>query len=52
MRSAPIGGRTAHFGPRRLGWGLGPVTRERWIVIAALAGLSTWLQRRYLDTGA
>jgi hypothetical protein len=32
MRTRPILGRKAWFGPRRMGWGLSPVTPEGWTV--------------------
>ena len=34
MRTKPLIGRKAWFGPRRLGWGLAPVTAEGWAVVA------------------
>ncbi len=41
MRTTPLIGRKAWFGPRRFGWGLGPVSPEGWavtgIAIAAAA---------------
>ena len=44
MRTAPVLGSKAWFGPRRLGWGLGPVSPEGWAVtavaIAAIIGLA------------
>jgi hypothetical protein len=33
MRTKPLIGRKAWFGPRRLGWGLSPVTAEGWAVV-------------------
>ena len=35
MRTKPVLGRKAWFGPRRLGWGLSPATPEGWAVTAA-----------------
>jgi hypothetical protein len=32
MRTTPLIGRKAWFGPRRFGWGLGPVSPEGWAV--------------------
>lgn len=32
MRTRPLIGRKAWFGPRRFGWGLSPVTAEGWAV--------------------
>ena len=44
MRTAPVLGSKAWFGPRRLGWGLSPVSAEGWAVtavaIAAIIGLA------------
>jgi hypothetical protein len=34
MRTAPVLGSKAWFGPRRLGWGLSPVSPEGWAVTA------------------
>jgi hypothetical protein len=34
MRTEPVLGRKAWFGPRRLGWGLSPVSPEGWTVTA------------------
>jgi hypothetical protein len=34
MRIEPVLGRKAWFGPRRLGWGLSPVSPEGWTVTA------------------
>jgi hypothetical protein len=45
VRTKPLIGRKAWFGPRRLGWGLSPVTPEGWaavvITIAAVIVLAT-----------
>jgi hypothetical protein len=45
MRTKPLLGRKAWFGPRRLGWGLSPVSAEGWAVTgvaaAAAVGLAT-----------
>jgi hypothetical protein len=32
MRTKPLLGRKAWFGPRRMGWGLSPVSPEGWAV--------------------
>jgi hypothetical protein len=37
MRTKPLLGRKAWFGPRRMGWGLSPVSAEGWAVSAAAA---------------
>jgi hypothetical protein len=40
MRTDPLIGRKPWFGPRRFGWGLGPISVEGWIVtIVAVAVL-------------
>jgi hypothetical protein len=45
VRTKPLIGRKAWFGPRQLGWGLSPVTPEGWAVvgigIAAAIGLAS-----------
>jgi len=45
VRTKPLIGRKAWFGPRRLGWGLAPVTPEGWAVVvigvAAIAVLAS-----------
>src|SRR6516165_6900881 len=40
VRIEPIIGRKVWFGPRRFGWGLGPVSVEGWIVTTAMVLLS------------
>jgi hypothetical protein len=51
MRTKPIIGRTAWFGPRRLGWGLSPVSPEGWAVVvvavAAIAGVASLTRSRW-----
>jgi hypothetical protein len=32
MRTKPLVGRKAWFGPRRMGWGLSPISTEGWVV--------------------
>lgn len=41
MRTGPLLGRKAWFGPRRMGWGLAPVSPEGWalVLMFPLAGL-------------
>jgi hypothetical protein len=34
MRTKPLLGQKAWFGPRRLGWGLAPVSAEGWVITA------------------
>ncbi len=41
MRTSPLIGRKAWFGPRRVGWGLGPASTEGWIVTLVFTGLAT-----------
>ena len=49
MRTKPVIGRKAWFGPRRLGWGLGPASAEGWAVtgagVAIIIGLAISLRR-------
>jgi hypothetical protein len=49
MRTKPLLGQKAWFGPRRFGWGLGPVSVEGWVVtavaVAAVIVLVTTLHR-------
>jgi hypothetical protein len=54
MRTKPLIGRKAWFGPRRWGWGLSPVTAEGWAVLvigvgAALALAATVRHFRWLS---
>jgi hypothetical protein len=37
MRTKPLLGQKAWFGPRRMGWGLSPVSAEGWVVTAVAA---------------
>ena len=45
MRTTPLIGEKAWFGPRRFGWGLDPVSPEGW-TIAAIAVLVSVAARR------
>lgn len=44
MRTKPLLGEKAWFGPRRMGWGLAPVSAEGWVVtglgVAVAVGLA------------
>jgi hypothetical protein len=40
MRTSPLIGRKAWFGPRRVGWGLGPVSAEGWLLTLAFTVLA------------
>jgi hypothetical protein len=51
MRNTPVVGRKAWFGPRRLGWGLEPVSREGWIVTLIVASLALVMSRTKLASG-
>jgi len=43
VRTKPLVGRKAWFGPRRFGWGLTPVTAEGWaVVVIAVAAIMCW----------
>jgi hypothetical protein len=46
MRTTPVLGRKAWFGPRRVGWGLGPVSPEGWIVTLGFTALGLFTKRR------
>jgi hypothetical protein len=46
MRTAPLIGNKAWFGPRRFGWGLGPVSAEGWILTAITGLLGIIADRR------
>jgi hypothetical protein len=50
MRTSPVLGRKAWFGPRRLGWGLEPVSPEGWMVTFAFAALALGLRRMKLNS--
>jgi hypothetical protein len=43
MRTKPLLGQKAWFGPRQLGWGLSPVSAEGWVVTAAAAAATVGL---------
>jgi hypothetical protein len=45
MRTSPLIGHKAWFGPRRLGWGLEPVSREGWLATLAFGALTLLLKR-------
>jgi hypothetical protein len=48
MRTSPIIGRKAWFGPRRFGWGLEPVSAEGWLVTFLFAAVSILVRRQKL----
>jgi hypothetical protein len=50
MRTTPVVGSKAWFGPRRLGWGLEPVSREGWIITLAFAILALLVSRTKLGS--
>jgi hypothetical protein len=52
MRITPVVGRKAWFGPRRLGWGLEPVSREGWIVTLIVAIVALLVNRTKLNSRA
>ena len=43
MRTKPLLGRKAWFGPRQVGWGLSPISVEGWGVTAAAAAAAVGL---------
>ena len=40
MRTTPLIGEKAWFGPRRAGWGLAPITWEGWALVAVFVILA------------
>lgn len=46
MRTSPLIGRKAWFGPKRIGWGLGPVSTEGWVLTAVFTLLSRITRRQ------
>ena len=46
MRTTPLMGEKAWFGPRRLGWGLSPVSVEGWVVAIVALGVNSVMARR------
>ncbi len=46
MRTTPLIGSTAWFGPRRFGWGLSPVSPEGWAVSVAFMAAHSAARRR------
>jgi hypothetical protein len=46
VRTTPLIGRKAWFGPRRLGWGLGPVSAEGWLLTVAFTALALTTSKR------
>jgi hypothetical protein len=47
MRTVPLVGEKAWFGPRRFGWGLSPITIEGWIVTGVMLGLGFAAARKW-----
>lgn len=45
MRTTPLIGTKAWFGPRRLGWGLAPVSPEGWLLTALFVTAATVARR-------
>jgi hypothetical protein len=52
MRTSPLLGSKAWFGPRRFGWGLGPVSVEGWAVTAIFVAVGAVIRRRRPDMQA
>ncbi len=48
VRTTPIIGQKPWFGPRRLGWGLGPISPEGWALTALFGAVTTVAKRRGL----
>jgi hypothetical protein len=51
VRTTPLIGRKAWFGPRRMGWGLGPVSAEGWLVTLAFTALALTTSKRTVVPG-
>jgi hypothetical protein len=51
VRTSPVLGSKAWFGPRRLGWGLEPVSPEGWLVTLAFAGVAIAARRYKVGAG-
>jgi hypothetical protein len=49
MRTVPLVGHKPWFGPRRWGWGLGPISGEGWLVTGASVAATLVLSRRFPD---
>jgi hypothetical protein len=47
VRTTPLIGEKAWFGPRRVGWGLSPITAEGWLVTIVLLGLGFVAARKW-----
>jgi hypothetical protein len=50
VRTSPLIGRKPWFGPRRLGWGLEPVSTEGWVVTFAFVALAFFIRRSKLNS--
>jgi hypothetical protein len=48
VRTSPIIGQKAWFGPRRVGWGLGPVSPEGWVLTAVFSGISLVARKKWV----
>jgi hypothetical protein len=48
MRMTPIIGQKAWFGPRRVGWGLAPISLEGWALTAVFAVLTSVAKKKRL----
>jgi hypothetical protein len=49
VRTSPLVGRKAWFGPRRLGWGLGPISAEGWVATLLFSALAIATRQRKAD---
>jgi hypothetical protein len=47
MRTTPLVGEKVWFAPRRLGWGLSPISVEGWIATVGSVGLGFVVTRRW-----
>jgi hypothetical protein len=48
VRTTPLVGTKAWFGPRRFGWGLEPISAEGWAATVAFGAVAIWTAQRKL----
>jgi hypothetical protein len=47
VRTTPLLGQKAWFGPHRVGWGLSPVSAEGWTATVIAVEVSLWAKRQW-----
>jgi hypothetical protein len=50
VRTKPLIGHKPWFGPRRIGWGLSPVSLEGWLLTVAIIGLGVAAEKEGRET--